>query len=109
MKHPISKRSKEEREEILGELFAYFWRKARKSRDDIRPGLKTALGNEKLITEMAGVFAREVSSDLIPPVSLRMLRSLIYRLYSQIVYDSTTDGKRFGNTGITDTAFTRAD
>jgi len=100
MNHPLLLETREEINESLQQFFSVFWRTAAEKRraktvekqtTGIIDYLSPLKGDEIVLAELATVFAEALDSPLIPAVSLRLLRSIINRLFSRTIYFIRTE------------------
>lgn len=99
IKHPLLLEDRDEKHAVLQHYFALFWRDAEKKRqrtlsvdqtgEEIKPILDV-LVTDALLHDLSDRFAKVLDSPFVPVLSIRILRSIVGRLFSRAVYFART-------------------
>jgi hypothetical protein len=88
MKHPLLIKEHVDRVTILRDYFEMFWARSveqwKRTKGEIAP-LAVKLKSSDVISSLSDDFAEELSSPLIRLISMRILRTMVYRLFYRTV------------------------
>ncbi|MGH8604073.1 MAG: hypothetical protein ACREXR_15255, partial [Gammaproteobacteria bacterium] len=94
MRHPLELTERADRKEVLRQYFCLFWEMAASKRKagaaSIPARISRTLSSPDCVEELAKEFADSLASPLIPIISVRILRSIVGRLFSKATYNLRT-------------------